>query len=682
MGTIKNLFKTIDIFGINFSFRYKDKERYQTVLGGFILFLFLILILIFGIYNLIPFMNRQNYTIVYYTMNLAVTEEVNLFQSESNFAIGVNCELIESEKFIANDLLDFSAKYVLYAKNNDGSYNKMSDYLATHKCTYDDFYNKYDSQVDYLGLSNYQCLEKREGTIQGIFADKVFSYFEFTVSAKNDSVVDEIDRFLFENDCKFEIVYNSIIIDLDNYTRPITQLLDTMFIQLNPILFIKRNIYFMNQYFSNDNYLVFVFRDEKPDLKTLYSNYEEYSLYMGMGRINTKPYNYDKYAKIFLRAALKKTIINRKYQKIMEFFADVSSILMVLYQIIYIIFNFIDNFYAYHSLSKNLFFFKGIGNENNYNIFQKRKQIQDLISLLENQIKYKNINPFESNPPKLNNIDKNNKIGIINNNEKNDSDKDNMGIKIYNSKNIQLNTNKKIKIINVKINARKEQKVNSGLIISKVLQSQKKYDKYESNSKENEVDGINSKIVFQKNNKRNNTENLIAKLNKNTNNKAVDFEDNKNKFSSTSSLSKPQKNIKFIQVSNSFNIFEILLTHFFNCCLSRNMTIKNNLNENATEIINKKLNIITYIRNMILFDLINKTILDNCKKDIINFLCRPVISVNKNQKIEFEEFYKSYKEKDFDKFTKNVHELVKKSHKNAEDIKWISISKEHLNKLM
>ena len=89
MKTIKNFLRTIDIFGITLSFKYKQKERYQTILGGFILILFLILVIIVGIYYFIPFSNRKNYTIVYYTMNLAATEEVDLFQSESNIAVGV-----------------------------------------------------------------------------------------------------------------------------------------------------------------------------------------------------------------------------------------------------------------------------------------------------------------------------------------------------------------------------------------------------------------------------------------------------------------------------------------------------------------------------------------------------------------------------------------------------------------
>ena len=59
METIKSFLSAIDIFGITYSFKYKQKERYQTVLGGFILILFLILVIAFGIYNFIPFKKEK-----------------------------------------------------------------------------------------------------------------------------------------------------------------------------------------------------------------------------------------------------------------------------------------------------------------------------------------------------------------------------------------------------------------------------------------------------------------------------------------------------------------------------------------------------------------------------------------------------------------------------------------------
>ena len=142
-------------------------------------------------------------------------------------------------------------------------------------------------------------------------------------------ILDELDRFLFENDCKFNLVYTDIIIKLDDYEKPVTQFLNNIFIQLNPILLVKRNMYFMNQYFYNDDYLIWNFNDEDDGskVKTLYSRYEEYYLYKGFNRSKTYVDDFISYARIFMRADLRQTEIRRKYQKLMEFYADASSLL-------------------------------------------------------------------------------------------------------------------------------------------------------------------------------------------------------------------------------------------------------------------------------------------------------------------------------------------------------------------
>ena len=48
--------------------------------------------------------------------------------------------------------------------------------------------------------------------------------------------------------------------------------------------------------------------------------------------------------------------------------------------------------------------------------------------------------------------------------------------------------------------------------------------------------------------------------------------------------------------------------------------------EQAKEMINDKLDIVFYIRSMILFELVNKIYLEN--KSILNFLSRPIIYIN------------------------------------------------------
>ena len=80
-----------------------------------------------------------------------------------------------------------------------------------------------------------------------------------------------------------------------------------------------------------------------------------------------------------------------------------------------------------------------------------------------------------------------------------------------------------------------------------------------------------------------------------------------------------------------------------------------------------------------LFNIINETILDDHVKSIVNFLSRPIISINKdNDKNDFEKFYRSYKESDFNKFSEDLSKLLQKPKKEIRERKLISLANKHL----
>ena len=675
MSAIKSFFTMIDIFGVNYNFRYKDKEKYQTALGGFIVILFAILAITMAIYYFIPFVNRKNYTIVYYTMNLAKTEEVDLFASESNFAVGLTCEKNKNEKKKIDELLDLKSRYVEYVKSRDGNYAKNPKDTNIHLCTYDDFYNKYDAQFDYLSLQTYYCVGNKEFTIQGIYADQVFSYFEFSVVAKDTTKAwtDEVLRFLFHNDCKLQIAFTDIIIDLDNYENPITQYLNTIFIQLNPSLFIKRNIYFMNQHFTNDDFLMFVFGDDQtPEKKPLYSRYEEYALWKGLKRFEEQPAEYDYYSKVYIRAELKKTVIKRKYQKFMEFYADASSLLIAVFDILVVIFNYVDTFYAHHSLAKSIFFFKELEDKENFNIMKKTDIIQELISITELQKKNSENSPIEI-------ISKNSKImknfppkkKETERQEINDDKEDNQKeIKVYNNRNKRPLESKQTK--------------SSSYLKGKSTEEKKDYNNSKQNqySEKSEDDRGESDENYPKYkmNQMKRNRNSGAMLNFRYNDRSNDDYNESigtNMDENSSDTERPRRKRK-LKVENDFNIIEIIITQIFKCCMTKSMRLKNDANEKANELLFKKMDINSYVRNMILFDVMNRTMIDDNTKPIFNFLSRPVISVNKKAKVEFNEFYKNYRERDFNKYYDRIQEMVHKPKKEEREEKLVSISNEQL----
>ena len=115
-------------------------------------------------------------------MNIPETEVIKLKDSQAAFAIGLDCENKTAQD--PYEIFNLEIKYVLYTKDMDGKYDKKKTPLATHLCTYNDFYNNYDTSFDYLGMKNYLCLDNNDHKIEGIYSNQLFSYYEFSLTSK------------------------------------------------------------------------------------------------------------------------------------------------------------------------------------------------------------------------------------------------------------------------------------------------------------------------------------------------------------------------------------------------------------------------------------------------------------------------------------------------------------------
>ena len=652
MKDIKKFLQKLDLFGVNLNFKYQANDTYTTALGGLFILIFGGVALGFGIYYFIPFIQRKNLSIIYYSMNIPKTEQIRLKESKAAFSIGFQCD--EKENFSVKNIFNLESRFVIYTKDSTGKSNKKKEDLSWHYCEYQDFYNRYNESLDYLGLNQFQCLDDYERTIEGIFSDQIFSYYEFAVMNKNKTKenFDIIYQYLAQNDCKLVLYYTDITIDLTDYKEPIKPFLNSIFIQLNPTLDIKRNIFFMNQYLFDDDFMFAVFGgDEKPkQIETLFSRYEEYALYVGL---NYNPNNLE-YAKVFIRADTKKTIIKRTYQKVMEFYADASSLLIALYEILIIIFSYLNNFYAEQSISKRLFFFKELDYKNFKNS-KRYKQILELTSL--------------TGVPNIKNL------------ETIQCDLDVKNLKIHPRKKITTNNMRKNKLFFDK----------SGNSTFNYEFKENTYsEKNESNNKKtNKLFTIDAIKQTDNNNKNNQNMNSMVELNNSykKHNKRnvilIDLEEEK------SSESRNKENKKLQEKTNNddskeknkkepieygFNVCEIFAITFCTRCIGGKLKLKSELNNKANELLYYKLDIHNYLRNMFLFDIINLTILDNKKKNIVNFLSRPTISINKKEKYEIEIFYKDYEENDFDNLYDGIVDLVQKPDKEMKEEKLIHLA--------
>ena len=649
MRDIKKFLKKLDLFGVNLNFKYQANDTYTTALGGLFILIFGAVALGFGIYYFIPFINRKNLSIIYYTMNIPKTESINLKDSKAAFSIGFQCD--ENENFKVKNIFELQSRFVIYTKDMEGKSNKKKEDLSWHYCEYQDFYNKYNDSIDYLGLNQFQCLDDYEKSIEGIFSDQIFSYYEFAVLNKNKTKenFNTIYQYLSQSDCKLVIYYTDITIDLTDYKEPIKPFLNSIFIQLNPTLDIKRNIYFMNQYLFDDDFMFAVFSgDEKPkQIETLFSRYEEYALYVGL---DFNPNNVE-YAKVFIRADTKKTTIKRTYQKVTEFYADASSLLIALYEVLIIIFSYINNFYAEQSITKRLFFFKELDVKDFKNP-KRYKKILELLALTgDSNIKNMETIQFDLDL-------KNSKINLKKHNTPMHIRKNK--ICFEKSRGSSLN-------YEFKENTNSEKNENTNRKMNKVF-SIDAIDKGENNEKISHY--LNSAIKLNNYRKDQKKQTILIDLEEE---KSAESKVKENKEDKTIKENKESNDNKEKDSDFSFNVFEIFCVTFCSRCIKGKLKLKHQLNEKANELLYYKLDIHAYLRNMFLFDIINQTIIDGKKKNIINFLSRPLISVHKKEKIEEEIFYQDYEESEFDKLYEGIVELEQKDDKEKREEKLMNL---------
>ena len=536
--SIKRILRTFDFFGESFTFRYKDEDKHSTVLGGIIVIVFSILSLAYAIYNLFPFIRKENFSLQYYTMNLNNTEEIKLSESPTAFGVGFSDDNKNQTLYNISDLLEIKFKYKTInkkaQKNNETK--TVNEALDSHTCNFDDFHNLHEKAFEDLNISNFKCLSREKLTSpQGIYTDEVFSYFIISVESKDkDNATHNqlINDYLIAHDCKLQFYYIDIAIDINNVKNPFSSFLNSMFLQLNPTLIQKKNIFFMNYHLLDDNQILHIDKDEgKKETKTGLSRIEDYAVYKGLDRVNNKVEDYETYGKMYIRVDNKKVEIKRRYQDLMEFYADTSSLLLTIFWVLGVLFAYYDRIKANHSISKKLFFFEGI-EKNKFDNFRKFKQF------------------------------------ILKNEEMNN--------------NIQLGHNVLI------------------------------YPNNRSNLRTN-----TTREIFLRDNP-----------NPSINNYPNKEEDKKNEVNNDESKKKEEDLINY----SKYNIFEMFASFKICFCKTNKFESKVSLIKQARNIIDDKLDIVLYIRNMILFEMINKIYLEN--KSIINFLSKPIIYINEDEEEE------------------------------------------------
>ena len=457
---LKNFFRYFDLFGYEYHFNYESENNYKSICGGLTTILFTIGVIFYIIYNLIPFIKRENMNSIYYTTEISTPNKINFYNYSFPFAFGINCDDINTDSLIYSYV-----EIKLFHKSKNQTSKKENDLKFT-KFDKNIFYNnKFNNEFETLKLNNFYCYINKDYDIQGIYNDKIFNFFEFRIEIKDKNNFDELSSILKNKECKFNFFYIKNAIDLEDFYNPIKSYILNKFFYLEPDSLNIMNLYFSLTKFESDNNILL--NNPKKNYTIDITNTETLRLYKGIERFNENVYEDETLGKIYLRSDTKMTIADRQYQKLNDFIADVCEILERILIFILLFVNVFIEFNAEQAVIKRIFLFRDIENKDNKFLKTEIKIINKTKSInIENKNNFFNNNDKNNN----NNCDSNNKY-----NEKNTIQTENSQFNINNSSSERNETNKFKEIELEKINKNDNNINNDKLNFNNLKENNLKY---------------------------------------------------------------------------------------------------------------------------------------------------------------------------------------------------------------
>ena len=569
----KRFFKSFDYFGVQFNFHYKSREKYHSATGGVIFLGFVVLTLTYVSINIVSFIKRKNFSIIYYTTRLSETDEISFLNYSTNYAFGISCGGSTPQEQI-EEMLKVKINHITRI-TKEGESKKETKQMTLRHCQYSDFFNEFNETFDDNGFNELYCIAEQNNSVQGIYSDEVFKYYEISISSGIDTEDNfkELNTLLQNDECDFNIYFVDVAVDLYDYKKPIKRFINTNFVALKADEYVKMNLDFQTQKF--DSYENYLFDTHHSEYYVGFAGFERYSIFKGTNRYEVKPYDYDKYSKIYLRASLQRNIIQRKYMKLTEFAADMSSILSQILLFLFISVSFINRFYANQSVMKKIFQFKDYKNKNNILKTEFKKHLQEIDSQMNTPTNTNDEYTWEH---------------LTNNKQ----------------------THKRYSVITNTNSAHNT----GGFNIIKYGKSShpSSDDIFEYGSKK--VNVMSSKRTDASNVTPTSTTNIRPNSSANSpftmNTKYVNIITNKSKTE---------------KITLQYSIIELLFVFVCPCCAWKKLRMKNILLAKARKKLYFQLDILTYLKNMQLLELLNFILLDPKENIILKVLSKPSISL-------------------------------------------------------
>jgi hypothetical protein len=636
------VWKKFDIFGAKMNFRINSKKEHKSIFGGVTTIFFFTLSLIYILINFKDFVQWNNMNLIFTNKILEGDPFINLTKSEFAFAFGL--------QFQANstDATKFTTQYFDYTMNVVqwvGADNITRIPIKLKKCTVSDFFNVKPELFAMNGIPDMFCPDISEGenfTVAGLFTDVWFQFLELNIKIKPEVIsnLTSLTDFMNRNPLFASVFFLDTGIDYDNITTPLPNLINYYYTSVSPYDYKFTDIFLSTLEFIDDKNLLF--QTSQSTIDTIYDRTSEYSVPIPdreeLAKINST------YAhgitKFIIKASPKYFIVERTYQKIPEFLANMSGIISQILFLLMVTINYTNRKSAENKIMSDVLKYKG---KKNFDI----KYLTEVFR--RNSARRKKSGPtFSENIEPVQNTEKNVNLLTLNNNNVDKRRSDSLSNDILENKknsaekNENLEKNKSIKadasflpkiqnyshISDPKI----IQKQDEDYIVQASAESRNSQESNSSSSIEEPqpiIPYIVNPLRFRHSSLQNNLVEIEKKkrLSKHT-----------TKLSITSFTKKKDIEIDKEMTNKLFklNTLEILLIKLRCCCLrfrKRKRIVK------AGEYkFFFYLDVLTYIKKMQEVDILKYLILSADQLYLFNFLSKPSISTNDITSMVYTEF--------------------------------------------
>ena len=334
----KKIIKQCDYFGTFVTFRINDEIEYKSIVGGLTSIIFFILAISYTLYVGIPFIKRENITFIF--SNKIVEKEPYINLTEVGFNMGFGIQYQDDSSTAIDDFIEYY-NYSLILKEWIGEDTIIEFPFGLKSCTHSDFLNLLNNSFDLNDLGTLLCPilnDSANYTLDGLYTDNYYKFFEIEIKLTDKGMnnLNSVKNKMQSRPIEMAIYFIDTAIHYQNRSNPLPPYINYVKKGLD-LNFIKTTeISISTIEFTNDENLFF---DNSHTLIDATFDKDEDSFHLVASR---EDQNENMVGKIIIKASAKVLVLNRSYQKLPSFIADLTGILEEILLVILLLINIME----------------------------------------------------------------------------------------------------------------------------------------------------------------------------------------------------------------------------------------------------------------------------------------------------------------------------------------------------